>query len=269
MKTSYFNINTFLLLSFDFISNHRWIDAEDVFANYGFNTPPCNDTTIKYNVKQKLNDFTHRFEKNNNWNYQLWVLIVQNSLQPIYIKLNKYDLKTALIDFARQVEPLKLSCSQRRNSTTWNETTLHLPLGCVHIDSQFGTKAVRIKVHELFAVNLTFVEFNTMGDDLDCSEITRLKILLRLRSNSEFCYSRYLPDLCGRRQPLDILLKHNDIAIIIIQTYIWAAYYIRFIYQVIDFNSLIKNNWINYKSRIAGNGTRNNIGLILPSGKSK
>ena len=82
-------------------------------------------------------------------------MIVQNSLEPIYIKLNKYDLKTGLIDFARQVAPLKLSCSQLGiNNTIWNKTTLDLSLGCVHINSQFRTKAVLIKVHELFCSKL-------------------------------------------------------------------------------------------------------------------
>ena len=262
-------MNTLLTLCFAVFSNRGWIGAEHVFTKYRFHYPRCSDAVIKDNIKQKINNITQRYELNDNWNYQLWFLIVQNSLEPIYIKLNKYDLKTALLDFARQVEPLKLSCSQETNNPIWNETTLHLPLGCVHISSQFGTKAVRIKVHELFAVNLTFVEFNTMGDDLDCSEITRLKILLRLRSNSEFCYSRNLQDLCGRPQLVNILLEYNDIAIIIIQTYVWAAYYIRFIYQVIDFNSLSKNNWINYSFRITGHGTRNNIGMIRSYGNSK
>ena len=264
MQTSYYIMNTLLTFCLAVFFNRGWIDA--TFTMYGFHYPQCSDAVIKDHIKQKINNITQRYEQSDNWNYQLWVLIVQNSLQPIYIKLNKYDLQTALIDFVRQVAPLKLSCSQGRNSTTWNETTLVMPLGCVHIDSQFGTKAVRINVHELFAVNLTFVEFNTMGDDLDCSEITRLKILLRLRSNSEFCYSRYLPDLCGRRQPVNILLKYNEIAIIIIQTYVWAAYYIRFIYQVIDFNSLANNEWNNYSFRITGNGT---FGMILPYGNSK
>ena len=269
MKTGYFNMNSVLMLCLAIFSSHGWVDAENVFANYGFNTPQCNDATIKYNIKQKLNDITQRYEHKDNWNYQLWFLILQNSLKPIYIKLNKYDIKTALIDFARQVAPLKLSCSQGINSTFWNETTLGLPLGCVHINSQFGTKTIRIKVNELFAVNLTFVEFDTMGDDLNCVEITRLKMLLRLRSYSEFCYSRYLPEFCGRRRPLSLLLEHNDIAIVIIQTYIWTDYYIRFIYQVIDFTSLDTKKWINYSPRISGSGKFNNIRWILPSGSSK
>ena len=269
MQTSYFIVNTLLALCFAVLSSRGWIDAEHVFTKYRLYYPQCNETAIKDNIKQTLNNITQKYEQNDNWNYHLWFLIVQNSLEPIYIKLNKYDLKTALIDFARQVAPLKLSCSQGTNSTLWNETSLDLPLGCVHMSSQFGTKAVRIKVHELFAVNLTFAEFDVMGDDFNCREITRLRILLRLRSYSEICYSRYLQDLCGRRQPVTILLEHNEIAIIIIQTYVWAAYYIRFIYQVIDFNSLGKNDWNNYSSRITGNGTRNNIGLILPSGNSK
>ena len=51
MKTSYFNINTLLTRCVAFLCNHGWIEAENVFANYGFNTTPCNSATIKYNIQ--------------------------------------------------------------------------------------------------------------------------------------------------------------------------------------------------------------------------
>ena len=105
MQTSYFIMNTLLTLSLAVFSNRGWTDA--TFTMYGFHYPQCSDAAIKDNLKQKLNNINQRYEQNDNWNYQLWFLIVQNTLEPIYIKLNKYDLKAALLDFARQVAPLK------------------------------------------------------------------------------------------------------------------------------------------------------------------
>ena len=267
MKTSYFIINPTVLLCLAFLFKHGWIYADNGY--YGFNIERCNPAKIEYNTKQMLKQITQRYEQKDTWNYHLWFLIVQNSLKPIYIELNKYDLKTALIDFAHQVAPLKLSCSQGTNNTIWNETIIaNLPLGCVHINSQYGTKFVGIKVHELFAINLTFVEFDTMGDDQNCLEITRVKILLRLGSNSQLCHPRDIPDLCGRRKPLTLLLKYNDVEIILFQNLIWAAYYIRFVYQVIDFDSIGKQ-LIHYNAYMNGKGKQDIIGSIQQSATSK
>ena len=249
-----------LLIALVFFSSHGRIHTF---------TQTCHSGLIQDYTNKKLNDIAEKYERKDRWGFKLWYLIVDNSLVPIYINSSKYNLESALIDFAWRMSFLKLTCSQGIQEAIGNETIHELPLGCVHINSQFGTKYVAIKVHKLFTVNVTFLDIDMVGDDVNCVDIAKLRMLVRLGSSSRLCHPRDVPDLCGRRKPITALLQSHDVAVVVIQRHVWTGYYIRFVYQAVEFEAFTIETRINYNAFINGKGRYDLVGTLTPSGSSK